>query len=126
VLLWNLALDENHGPVNGGCTDCRGVVTINAKDNCIERNVEYYVLGHASKFVRPGAFRINSAQPDSGALAHVAFENPGGSIALLVLNKADTAQTFQVQDQGKRFSYTLHGGSVVTFTWKSQTQETGN
>ena len=28
VLMWNLALDENHGPHLGGCKDCRGVVTI--------------------------------------------------------------------------------------------------
>src|SRR6267378_1571240 len=28
VVLWNLALDQNHAPHLGGCTDCRGVVTI--------------------------------------------------------------------------------------------------
>jgi glucosylceramidase len=30
VLLWNLALNPNHGPTNGtgGCTNCRGVVTM--------------------------------------------------------------------------------------------------
>jgi glucosylceramidase len=27
VVLWNLALDQNHGPHLGGCTDCRAVVT---------------------------------------------------------------------------------------------------
>lgn len=28
VLMWNLALNEDHGPTNGGCLDCRGVITI--------------------------------------------------------------------------------------------------
>ena len=30
ALLWNLALDETHGPQNNGCSDCRGVITINS------------------------------------------------------------------------------------------------
>ena len=28
VILWNLALDPQHGPHLGGCADCRGVLTI--------------------------------------------------------------------------------------------------
>ncbi len=123
ILLWNLALDENHGPANGGCTNCRGVVTINSKDNGTERNVGYYVLGHGSKFVKPGAFRIHSTQTDATMLENVAFENPDGSVALIVLNKADTTQTFQVQDQGKRFSFHLNAGAVATLTWRSHVQE---
>ena len=53
VLLWNLALDPAHGPHKGGCADCRGVVTIDPATGAITRNVEYYVLGHASRFVLP-------------------------------------------------------------------------
>ena len=58
TLLWNLALDPAHGPHTGGCADCRGVVTIDPATGAITRNVEYYVLGHASRFVLPGAFRV--------------------------------------------------------------------
>jgi glucosylceramidase len=63
VLLWNLALDENHGPRVGasGCEDCRGVVTVYQEaGRQYVRNVEYYSLGQFSKFVRPEALRINS------------------------------------------------------------------
>jgi hypothetical protein len=60
VSLWNLALDENYGPHKGGCGDCRGVVTIDSKTGAVTRNVEYYALAHASRFVRPGARRIAS------------------------------------------------------------------
>ncbi|HEY8920107.1 MAG TPA: glycoside hydrolase, partial [Chitinophaga sp.] len=48
TLLWNLALDSNSGPRNGGCQDCRGVVTIASGGN-ITYNVEYYAIGHLSK-----------------------------------------------------------------------------
>ncbi|MDH4288847.1 MAG: glycosyl hydrolase, partial [Aquincola sp.] len=61
VLLWNLALDERHGPHLGGCKDCRGVVTIDSATGAITRNLEYYALAHASRFVRPGAERIDSS-----------------------------------------------------------------
>ena len=65
-LLWNLALDPAHGPHKGGCGDCRGVVTIDPATGAITRNVEYYVLGHASRFVLPGAYRVATAKRDAG------------------------------------------------------------
>src|SRR5207244_4147395 len=58
VLLWNLVLDEHDGPHTGGCGNCRGVVTINSASGGVTRNVEYYALAHASRFVRPGARRV--------------------------------------------------------------------
>ncbi|HZI21932.1 MAG TPA: hypothetical protein VFD76_05430, partial [Gemmatimonadales bacterium] len=60
VILWNLALDEHYGPHTGGCGNCRGVVTIDSVSGAVTRNVEYYTLAHASRFVRPGAWRIAS------------------------------------------------------------------
>jgi glucosylceramidase len=66
VLFWNLALDENDGPHLGGCKDCRGVVTIDSKTGAVTRNVEYYALAHASRFVLPGARRIASSERRRG------------------------------------------------------------
>lgn len=115
VTLWNMALDENHGPTNGGCTDCRGVVTVGPNGN-VTYNVEYYVLGHASKFVRPGAERIESTT-HPGDVESVAFRNTDGSIALIALNAGTAAKTFAVQWQGQAFEYELPAGAVATFTW---------
>lgn len=117
VLLWNLALDENHGPTNRGCMDCRGVIRVNTTDNTIGRNVEYYVLGHASKFVQPGAFRIFSSQMPADALENVAFINPDGSRVLIVLNPGAAEQNFRIREKGRTFSYSLKAGGVVTFMW---------
>lgn len=117
VILWNIALDENDGPHLGGCGDCRGVVKINQVTGEITRNVEYYVLGHASRFVRPGARRIAS---DSGieGLETVAFRNPGkGKIVLIVLNTADQPRRFSVGTGADRFFASLSAGSVATYIW---------
>ncbi len=117
VILWNLALDENSGPHLGGCGDCRGVVTINQATGVVTRNIEYYVLGHASRFVSPGAKRISSDTKVDG-LETVAFQNPnGGSIILIALNTAKQPRQFSVGTGSGWFQAEMSAGSVVTFTW---------
>jgi glucosylceramidase len=117
VLLWNLALDENDNPHLGGCKDCRGVVTIDSKSGAVTRNVEYYALAHASRFVLPGAYRIASSEEEQG-LANVAFRNPDASMAVVVANGAAQARTFVVKVGKQSFRYTLPASSVASFTWK--------
>ena len=120
ISLWNLALDQNSGPTNGGCMGCRGVVTIDSSTSpaTITNNVEYYVLGHLAKFVVPGAHRIDSNTVNSGMIEDVAFQNPDGSIILLVLNSAASAEPFSVSWHDSYFNYTLPAQSVATFAWK--------
>jgi glucosylceramidase len=115
VLLWNLALDENSGPHLGGCGDCRGVVTINSATGAVTRNLEYYALAHASRFVRKGAVRIASNSTDN--VDTVAFKNPDNSIVLIALNSNTAAKTFAVSSLGKTFSYSLPAGAAATFVW---------
>lgn len=114
VILWNLALDQNAGPQNGGCGNCRGVVTINTTSGQVKYNEEYYVLGHVSKFVSPGAYRVGSSS-GSGVPENVAFLNPDGS--LVVVAQAEQAADIQVSFNGEKFSYHLPGKGVVTFKW---------
>ncbi|HEY8876478.1 MAG TPA: glycoside hydrolase family 30 beta sandwich domain-containing protein [Roseateles sp.] len=116
VLMWNLALDPQYGPHLGGCKDCRGVVTIDPKTGQVTRNIEYYAFGHASRFVKQGARRVDSEGGSKG-LDHVAFTNPDGSTALIVSNSAAEPRRFTVQAPGQRFSYELPASGVVTFTW---------
>jgi glucosylceramidase len=117
VLLWNLALDEKNGPHTGGCTNCRGVVTINSVTGAVTRNIEYFALAHASKFVRPGAHRIASSTDVSG-LQSVAFQNDDATKVLIVLNTGATPRGFAVHDGASWFRYMLPAGSVVTFSWQ--------
>ena len=116
VIYWNIALDQNNGPRIGGCTDCRGVVTINTNSGEVSYEVEYYVIGHASKFVRPGARRIAS-DSISGTIETVAFRNPDSTIALIAVNPSSAARWFDVVVDGEYFSYRLQGKSVATFSW---------
>lgn len=119
VVLWNMALDQANGPTNGGCLTCRGVVTIAQANGgtTITKNVDYYALGHLSKFVRPGAVRIGSTALADASVENVAFRNPDGSTVLVAHNTTGTARTFRVLWGTSAFSYTLGAGAAVTFTW---------
>jgi len=117
VMLWNLVLDQNDGPQNGGCGNCRGVVEVDTEAGTITYNEEYYILGHVSRFVDPGAHRIDSTELFWGQPENVAFLNPDGSLVLLVHSVVDS--TFAVNWQGQHFEYSLPGGAVVTFKWNS-------
>jgi glucosylceramidase len=117
VLLWNLALDQSAGPHLGGCATCRGLVTIDSRTGEVTRNDDYYVIAHASRFVRPGAQRVESNETDLG-IANVAFQNADdGSIVLIAANSAPSPRALSVRCRDREFRYTMPGESVATFVW---------
>ena len=118
VLLWNLALDENGGPTNGGCPNCRGVVTVSSK-GIITKNIEYYTLGHVSQFVHKGAKRIASTDLSNKRLHNVAFQNLDGSIAMVILNENDNIQPVTIQSEQGLLHYAIPAYSVVTIHWQA-------
>lgn len=115
VVLWNLALDQNGGPTMN-CTTCTGVTTVKS-DGTVTYNAEYYVLGHLSKFVKPGAVRVGSNTFGQGGIENVAFRNPDGSTVVVVHNSASGTRSFNVTSAGRHFSTSLSAGAVATFTW---------
>jgi len=121
VAKWNIALDENNGPkISGGCDNCRGVVTINQSTGQVTREVEYYSLGHAAKFVRPGAKRIASTEYAGQHIENVAFVNPDGSTVVIVLNPNTFRQNVQLKWKGQSFIYGLPARSVTSFKWPNE------
>ena len=114
VLLWNLAADPKNEPHtgNGGCTMCQGAITIDG--DTVSRNLAYYVVAHASKFVRPGSVRITSTSLDS--LPNVAFRTPEGREVLVVVNAGTSPQTFHIRN-GRVTTATLEAGAVATYIW---------
>ena len=118
VLLWNLALDENHGPHAGGCSDCRGLVTIGSKTGAYTRTVDYVALAHASRFVRPGAQRVESSE-GSNDIDNVVLRNADdGSLVMIVANSSQSAQRFVAHEAKHAFAYTMPPRSVATFVWR--------
>jgi glucosylceramidase len=114
VLEWNLAADPKFNPHtdDGGCTTCQGALTIG---DSVTRNVSYYIIGHASKFVIPGSVRVGSNITND--LHNVAFKRPDGKKVLIVVNDNDNQQNFSIKFGGKIAGASLPGGAVGTFVW---------
>lgn len=113
ALEWNLANNSQFKPhTEGGCTMCKGAITINSSEN-FERNVGYYIIAHASKFVPQNSVRIASSQ--SGNLNNVAFKRADGKIVLIVENDGGAPETFNIKINGKIATTSLDAGAVATY-----------
>lgn len=122
-MMFNLALNPEHGPVTPGgtfCEDCRGIVTIDG--NTVTNNLEYYMLGQFGKVCRTGAKVINTIS--SGAvpegLTVTAFLNPDGTRGIVAVNDSGKKLNLTIKDEkaNKRFVYSIPESSVASFLLK--------
>ena len=115
ALEWNLANNDSFGPhTPGGCTTCKGAITINSESS-FTKNVGYYIIGHAAKFVPTGSVRISSNK--IGNLFNVAFMTPAGKRVLIVENDGNAFEIFNIKYNGKWVTTSLDAGSVGTYIW---------
>lgn len=115
ALEWNLANDPQYRPhTEGGCTECKGAITITDSEN-FTRNVAYYIIAHASKFVPAGSQRIASTQ--TGNLSTVAFITPMKRKVLIVQNGAKDEEIFTIKYNKKIATAVLSGNSVATYVF---------
>ncbi|MDE3236825.1 MAG: glucosylceramidase, partial [Bacteroidota bacterium] len=113
ALEWNLANDTYYGPhTNGGCNTCKGALTIGSS---VIRNVSYYIIAHASKFVPAGSVRI--ASNITGSINNVAFVTPAGKKVLIAENDGNTAASFNIRYNNNWATVTLQAGAVGTYIW---------
>ncbi|MEF9478624.1 hypothetical protein OWR28_13790 [Chryseobacterium sp. 1B4] len=113
ALEWNLANDPEFKPhTDGGCTECKGAITVSDSEN-FTRNVSYYIIAHASKFVPAGSQRIASTQTDK--LSTAAFMTQFGKIVLIVQNDNQADENFNIKFAGKTAAVTISGRSAATY-----------
>jgi glucosylceramidase len=93
------------------------VVTINQSNRQISPRPQYYALGHASKFLRPGALRIDSGQ--SGSVYTVAFKNTDGSMVLYTVNTGTSSDTLKLTWNNQWVISAIPARSIMTFCWNN-------
>jgi O-glycosyl hydrolase len=81
--------------------DNESLVQVNTTTGTVTPSGRLWAFANYSRFVRPGAVRIGSSSANSN-LEVLAFRNVNGSVAIVVLNTATTAQTasFSVRGTG--------------------------
>ncbi len=120
VIVWNLMLDNERGPNrDGGCQTCYGAVDIDrANYTSITRNSHYYIIGHLSSVVKPGAVRIGTSGFSESGFYYSAFENRDGTYAVVLLNSNATNKLITLDDGKNHFSYDVPAKSVISYRWK--------
>lgn len=120
VTLWNLVLDENGGPYRpGGCSTCYGAVTVLSSSGAVkDRKSHYYDLAHASKVIRPGAVRIDASGYAPSGVTYLAFRNPDGSRAVIMVNEGGESRKIVFDDGTRVISTAIPARAVKSLIWK--------
>ncbi len=113
-------LDEyNQGPYNN-LTELNPTLLIenpNESDKWYT-TPEYYLLGHFSKFIRPGAYRIDCDKGNSEELSFITFRNSDGGIVLIATNQTEKSKHFTFLFKDKSSSTSIPPRSIGTYIWK--------
>lgn len=114
VLKWNLVLDENSGPQNGGCDNCRGIVTLNRRSGETILNEEFYAFAHVGRFVLPGSHVIKSSVIEG--VPNAAWLRQDGTRILVCCSEKEAH--IQVIEGSRAAQVIIPKGSAVTVTWR--------
>lgn len=110
---WNLALDE--GGVSRWGWAQNSLVVVDPATSTFRYTHEYWLMKHLSGFVKPGAVRIE-AFSWSGYENQLAFQNPDGSVVVVVQNDLGDPLPYKVGLDGQVFEALLPADSFSTFT----------
>ncbi len=116
VVWWNLALDADGGPHLGGCGNCRGVLAVDTLTGIVTPNVEYDVLAHASRVLRPGSVRVAS-DDRPGGIRSVAVVHADGGRGIVLLNEGTTEVIVALREGSRTWRLVLPAGAVVSAMW---------
>lgn len=122
-LYWNAILDETGGPWaispihgNPDPNSQHPVVIINKHTHEITYTGTYYYLAHFSKFVRPGAVRVQTTGKADGVRV-MAFQTPEGGYVAQLLNSRNEKADVSLEAKGKTLYLTLPATSITTVSW---------
>jgi len=114
VIEWNIAADASFNPhTPGGCSECKGAFTI--QGDAISRNVSYYIIGQASKFIPVGAQRVTT-NANIESIKSIGFILVNGKKANLVVNTG-VQQKVKIQEGNNQIIFEMPAKSASTIIW---------
>jgi glucosylceramidase len=109
---WNMVLDKQGGP-NWFENWCVAPVIVDPQADEIYFTPLYYVLGHFSRFIYPGAVRIGFDITDENLLL-TATKNPDGSIAIVLLNMSEEPRNFNLVLKEQSYALGINARAMQT------------
>ncbi len=110
---WNVVLDQGGGPNHVG-NFCDAPVIVDTERQEVRYTPAFYYIGQFSRFVHPGARRIDSRGGPEG-IESVAFSNPSGGVVVVVLNRTDSPADFQIRAGGTPVACRIPAHSIQTY-----------
>ena len=107
---WNMVLNDKGGPNHAG-NWCGAPVLAKPETDEVYYTPLYYVMCHFSKYIRPGAARIEIDMDAEGLMA-TALENTDGSMVVAVLNQEEESRKFALQLYGKNVEISIPGNAL--------------
>ncbi|HET9986984.1 MAG TPA: glycoside hydrolase family 30 beta sandwich domain-containing protein [Kofleriaceae bacterium] len=116
---WLAMLDQDGAPNPGpnSLKPRRFVRSLRYSGAAYYATPEHYLFGLYSRFVQVGATRIASSPGSSDTVTDVAFANPDGTIAVVVINQSDRAQAFALRSAAHQLVTSLDAKTAATYLW---------
>jgi glucosylceramidase len=122
-IYWNAVLDEKGGPwsvsyIHGNPDPNvqHPVIIINRQSHKVTYTGLYYYLAHFSKFVRPGAVRIETSGNCHGVRV-ISFKTPQGKIVSELMNSRKEDAEVAIVAHGHTLPLKLPAVSITTALW---------
>ena len=125
---WNILLNEWGGPFHNRCRQpdaneqlvyenkgigCYAPILYHTEEKKLIYTPIFYYVGHFSKFVKRGAHRIATTKY-SDMIQACAFENPDGSLVLILANISDSSLPANVRHNDVCTGFTMPAHSIAT------------
>lgn len=118
---WVTMLDQHRDTQQYGSPDPTPLIQDPNNRNTYWALPEYYLFAQFSKFVQRGAQRIWSDYGSTDTVTTVAFLNPDGTVATVVINQSTSPQDFTLRSGQQQLIDTLPAKTAGTYVWTPST-----
>ena len=108
---WNMLLDTRGGPNHVG-NYCFALLHA-SDDGQLITTPSYAYMGHFTRYIKPGARRVGATTSRS-TLDTVAFRNGDGKLAVVVINRLETAQRYRLMIDGVEAAVEIPARAIQT------------
>jgi glucosylceramidase len=123
-LYWNMILDETGGPwaISDPHRNPDGnlqpaLVTIHRTTHEVDYTGPFWGLAHFSRWVRPGAVRIETTPAVADGVRAISFRGTDGTLVSVLLNGSAGPRSPILVHHGRGAQIDLPAGSIATVRW---------
>lgn len=118
---WVVFIDQHRKPNPGPHPCSLTPVVLNPERREAEYRFDYFMYGHFTKFIRPGALRLATSKIGA-APPHVAYRQTDDSLVVVMANPDPQSRETDLAWDGRHVTLSLRPKSVATLRWRAIAQ----